>query len=100
MASSALASSLRSMSLRTTWSSRPAFRTPIPQLARSISHSVLTPATRLRPFNSSQTATVARTAKPATIQLQTRGIKVHSAVRKRCEHCKVSSHEARRTLTV
>ncbi|KAI0377570.1 50s ribosomal protein l36 [Hypomontagnella monticulosa] len=80
MASSSLVSSLRALSLRTA----PAvLRTQQP--VRSISQTILAPSTSTRPTAISATARIAQ----SIAHQQTRGMKVHSSVKKRCEHCKV-----------
>ncbi|KAI0550533.1 hypothetical protein F4679DRAFT_583499 [Xylaria curta] len=88
-----LISSLRALSLR----SKPASHV-LPTLCRrqpavrSISHSALTQAQR--PAIAKSTGMTAA----ALAQQQTRGMKVHSSVKKRCEHCKVSQHPKLRPL--
>ncbi|KAI1131867.1 hypothetical protein F5Y10DRAFT_36423 [Nemania abortiva] len=89
--SASLTSSLRALSLRT----KPASRV-LPTLCRrqpatrSISQSALAPTQAQRPAIMGPT-----TAKPAALsQQQTRGMKVHSSVKKRCEHCKVVRRKA------
>ncbi|OTB00707.1 hypothetical protein M426DRAFT_324067 [Hypoxylon sp. CI-4A] len=84
MAASSLISSLRALSLRTIPVARRALRTQ--QSTRSISHTILTPSTTARPVTLRSNAT--RVVQAVTHQ-QTRGMKVHSSVKKRCEHCKV-----------
>ncbi|KAI0421839.1 hypothetical protein F5X98DRAFT_370467 [Xylaria grammica] len=82
-----LISSLRALSLRT----KPAFRI-VPTLrrqqpaVRSISQNALAPAQAQRPAIMRPAAAIRATL----LQQQTRGMKVHSSVKKRCEHCKVS----------
>ncbi|KAK6860744.1 ribosomal l36 [Apiospora arundinis] len=83
---SLLSSSMRSLTL----ASRPAgFRAATAacskQPVRSISQAVLRSASRP---TTAIMATAAKALQP-TIQQQTRGMKVHSSVKKRCEHCKV-----------
>ncbi|KAI0532887.1 hypothetical protein GGR58DRAFT_147619 [Xylaria digitata] len=81
--SSSLVSSLRALSLRT----KPASRV-LPTLCchqpavRFISQSALSATGAQRPA-------IATTVRAVAIQQQTRGMKVHSSVKKRCEHCKV-----------
>ncbi|KAK8133225.1 hypothetical protein PG999_001398 [Apiospora kogelbergensis] len=84
---SLLSSSLRAMSL----ASRPAaFRAACTtklqqqQSVRSISQAVLRSASR-----PTTTAAAKALLLPTIQQQQTRGMKVHSSVKKRCEHCKV-----------
>ncbi|KAI1772577.1 hypothetical protein F4818DRAFT_132620 [Hypoxylon cercidicola] len=85
MASSSLLSSLRALSLRAAPAVRQVLRTR--QTTRNISQTVLAPSTTARPT----TTTISTTrAAQAITQQQTRGMKVHSSVKKRCEHCKVS----------
>ncbi|KAI0466185.1 hypothetical protein F4859DRAFT_334730 [Xylaria cf. heliscus] len=85
--SASLISSLRALSLRT----KPASRV-LPTICRrqptvrSISQSALAPMQASRRAITRPTATMAATM----VQQQTRGMKVHSSVKKRCEHCKVS----------
>ncbi|KAI1407596.1 50s ribosomal protein l36 [Hypoxylon sp. FL1857] len=83
MASSSLISSLRALSLRTAPTARQVLRT---QPIRNISQTVLAPSTTARPAVATINAT---RAAQAISQQQTRGMKVHSSVKKRCEHCKV-----------
>ncbi|KAI2465161.1 50s ribosomal protein l36 [Annulohypoxylon bovei var. microspora] len=84
MAISSLVSSLRALSLRAAPATRQVLRT---QPIRKISQAVLTPSTTTRP---SATTIKATGAVQAITHQQTRGMKVHSSVKKRCEHCKVS----------
>ncbi|KAI0845483.1 ribosomal protein L36-domain-containing protein [Daldinia vernicosa] len=91
MATSSLISSLRALSLRAT-------RIPIArqilrehQPTRSISQAALAPRSAARPTPTITNAT--RTIQAVT-QQQTRGMKVHSSVKKRCEHCKVVRRKA------
>ncbi|KAH8167020.1 hypothetical protein CIB48_g1214 [Xylaria polymorpha] len=92
--SASLISSLRALSLRT----KPATRL-VPTLCRqqstvrSISQSALAPTQAWRP------AITRPAAAMAMVQQQMRGMKVHSSVKKRCEHCKVSRHPKLRTLS-
>ncbi|KAI1138303.1 hypothetical protein F5Y05DRAFT_385753 [Hypoxylon sp. FL0543] len=86
MASYSLISSLRALSLRTSPAVRQVLRT---QPSRNISQTVLAPSTTIRP---AATTICAKRVTQAVSQQQTRGMKVHSSVKKRCEHCKVS-HE-------
>ncbi|KAI1159974.1 ribosomal protein L36-domain-containing protein [Nemania serpens] len=86
--SSSLISSLRALSLR----AKPAARA-LPAVSRRqpatrrISQSSLTPTrTTQRPTMAIARPAVAIPA--ALLQQQTRGMKVHSSVKKRCEHCK------------
>ncbi|KAI1353452.1 hypothetical protein F5Y01DRAFT_312945 [Xylaria sp. FL0043] len=89
--SASLVSSLRALSFRT----RPASRvlltsSPRQSTVRSISQSALAPTKAQRPAIARPAATI-----PATLaQQQTRGMKVHSSVKKRCEHCKVVRRKA------
>ncbi|KAI1819097.1 ribosomal protein L36-domain-containing protein [Xylaria intraflava] len=85
--SASLVSSLRALSLGTRLASR-TLPTLLPRCqhpaVRSLSQSALAPTQALRPA----------VTRPASIpvalsQQQTRGMKVHSSVKKRCEHCKV-----------
>ncbi|KAK7913962.1 hypothetical protein PG985_011665 [Apiospora marii] len=94
-AMSLLSSSMRAMTLA---SSRPAgFRATTSAAAaakqpmRCLSHAVVRTASR--PTVVSATTTAAKALQP-TIQQQTRGMKVHSSVKKRCEHCKVVRRKA------
>ncbi|GAW21196.1 hypothetical protein ANO14919_107140 [Xylariales sp. No.14919] len=86
-----LISSLRALSLRT----KPAFRI-VPTLrrqqpaVRSISQNALAPAQAQRPAIMRPSAAIRATL----LQQQTRGMKVHSSVKKRCEHCKVVRRKA------
>ncbi|KAK8075716.1 ribosomal protein L36-domain-containing protein [Apiospora hydei] len=87
-AMSLLSSSMRSMTLA---SSRPAaFRAAATkQPMRCISHAVMRSVAR----PTTALTTAAKALQP-TIQQQTRGMKVHSSVKKRCEHCKVVRRKA------
>ncbi|KAI1737758.1 hypothetical protein F4680DRAFT_205504 [Xylaria scruposa] len=87
--SASLISSLRALSLRTKPISRilPTSCRRQPTV-RSISQSALTQAQR--PAITKSTGTMA----VALVQQQTRGMKVHSSVKKRCEHCKVVRRKA------
>ncbi|KAI1638723.1 50s ribosomal protein l36 [Biscogniauxia mediterranea] len=85
--SSSIIASLRALSLRTAPATRQALLRPRSQPARSISQTVLAPKSAMRPSLAAATkisSTVARQQ-----QQQTRGMKVHSSVKRRCEHCKV-----------
>ncbi|KAI0178510.1 hypothetical protein GGR52DRAFT_259539 [Hypoxylon sp. FL1284] len=90
MATSSLVSSLRALSLGAAPAVRQALRTQQP--SRNLSQTAFTPSTTARP-----TATAISTTRTlqAVSQQQARGMKVHSSVKKRCEHCKVS-HESHR----
>ncbi|KAH8197749.1 hypothetical protein TruAng_008083 [Truncatella angustata] len=95
MASSSLLSSMRSLSLSA--APKPAmarstvFRSITKQQpVRSISQAI-TPATT-RPKMA--IATMAAKALQPKVQQQTRGMKVHSSVKRRCEHCKVVRRKA------
>ncbi|KAI0452308.1 hypothetical protein F5B21DRAFT_344473 [Xylaria acuta] len=91
-----LLSSLRALSLRTRQASR-----VLPTLCRrqptvrSISQSALAPTQAQRPAIARRTGAMVATM----VQQQTRGMKVHSSVKKRCEHCKVSQPLKPRTLS-
>ncbi|KAI0876960.1 hypothetical protein GGS24DRAFT_498399 [Hypoxylon argillaceum] len=86
--STSLISSLRALSLRAKPASRVLARRQ-PAL-RSISQSALAPAHAHRPAMTRPTTTL-----PAVLaQQHIRGMKVHSAVKKRCEHCKVVRRKA------
>ncbi|KAI2769692.1 ribosomal protein L36-domain-containing protein [Daldinia loculata] len=91
MAASSLISSLRALSLRA--ARIPAARQILRehQYTRSISQAVLAPRTTARP---TPTITNATRMIQAVAQQQTRGMKVHSSVKKRCEHCKVVRRKA------
>ncbi|KAI1454577.1 ribosomal protein L36-domain-containing protein [Annulohypoxylon moriforme] len=91
MAMSSLVSSLRAMSLRTAPAARQMVRTRAQQPVRSISQKALTSSPITRPSTMTMSATKA--AQAITHQ-QTRGMKVHSSVKKRCEHCKVVRRKA------
>ncbi|OTB17239.1 hypothetical protein K445DRAFT_37623, partial [Daldinia sp. EC12] len=84
-----LISSLRALSLRAT--RIPATQQTLrDQPTRSISQAVLARSTTARP-----TTLIVNAAKAVqTITQQTRGMKVHSSVKKRCEHCKVVRRKA------
>ncbi|KAK7987022.1 hypothetical protein PG988_002010 [Apiospora saccharicola] len=90
-AMSLLSSSMRAMTL----ASRPAgFRATsaaTKQPIRCISHAVMRSVAR--PTVMSAVTTAAKALQP-TIQQQKRGMKVHSSVKKRCEHCKVVRRKA------
>ncbi|KAI0505710.1 hypothetical protein F5B22DRAFT_499799 [Xylaria bambusicola] len=85
--SASLISSLRALSLRPQTASR-VLPTICPRLptARTISLNALASTRPQRPVIQSAAAKLSVTL----AQQQTRGMKVHSAVKKRCEHCKVS----------
>ncbi|KAI1806337.1 ribosomal protein L36-domain-containing protein [Daldinia bambusicola] len=85
MAAYSLISSLRALSIRATRIPATGQVLRKHQPARSISQAVLTPSTMARPTTSIITAAKMIQA----ITQQTRGMKVHSSVKKRCEHCKV-----------
>ncbi|KAI1184134.1 hypothetical protein F5B17DRAFT_413298 [Nemania serpens] len=100
--SSSLISSLRALSLgiKPASTSASASRVFLPALcrrqqqpatARRISQSSLTPARSQRPTMTmtKPMETGMGMAAAALVQQQTRGMKVHSSVKKRCEHCKV-----------
>ncbi|KAH8744920.1 ribosomal protein L36 [Diaporthe sp. PMI_573] len=87
---SRLASSLRDLYLSSS-ASRPTIATPAPlrlhagvRQGRSISSS-MAPTYAL----SVVTRPVARPLAITALQQQTRGMKVHSSIKKRCEHCKI-----------
>ncbi|KAI1298211.1 hypothetical protein F5Y03DRAFT_271840 [Xylaria venustula] len=81
-----LISSLRALSLRTRPVSRSVITScPRQPTARSISLGALAPTRAQRPSIAIPTATIP----VAVARQQTRGMKVHSSVKKRCEHCKV-----------
>ncbi|KAI0861340.1 hypothetical protein F4860DRAFT_177332 [Xylaria cubensis] len=84
--SASLISSLRALSIRTKPTSRvlPTLCRRQPTI-RSISQSALAPTQAQRPTIAKSTGPMAA----ALVQQQTRGMKVHSSVKKRCEHCKV-----------
>ncbi|KAI2615989.1 50s ribosomal protein l36 [Hypoxylon sp. NC1633] len=84
-----LISSLWKLSLRTAPAAQQALQ--IQQPIRSISYAVLATNTVSRP---TATATDASRAVLAVAQQQTRGMKVHSSVKRRCEHCKVVRRKA------
>ncbi|KAI1465314.1 uncharacterized protein F4812DRAFT_461621 [Daldinia caldariorum] len=92
MAASSLISSLRALSLRATRIPATGQILRKQQPTRSISQAVLSPSTAARPTTSIITA--GKTIQAIT--QQTRGMKVHSSVKKRCEHCK-ASHEVEET---
>ncbi|KAI0890954.1 ribosomal protein L36-domain-containing protein [Annulohypoxylon nitens] len=91
MVASSLVSSLRALSLRTTPATRQVLRTRTQQPIRRISHTILSPSCTTRP--STTTINSTKAAQAITHQ-QTRGMKVHSSVKKRCEHCKVVRRKA------
>ncbi|KAI0976839.1 hypothetical protein F4678DRAFT_125918 [Xylaria arbuscula] len=88
--SASLISSLRALSLR-----RPVSRGLVTSCsrqptARSVSLSALNSTQGQRPTIAIPTAAI-----PVTLaRQQTRGMKVHSSVKKRCEHCKVVRRKA------
>ncbi|KAI1368241.1 hypothetical protein F5Y08DRAFT_279927 [Xylaria arbuscula] len=88
--SASLVSSLRALSLRT----KPAHRVPTLCLrqptARNICQSALASTRAQRPMITNLAAKLSVTL----AQQQTRGMKVHSSVKKRCEHCKVVRRKA------
>ncbi|KAI1077593.1 50s ribosomal protein l36 [Whalleya microplaca] len=99
MASSSLVSSLRALSLHrapTVRQVRQVLRTQR-QAARGLSQAVIAPKTSARPAvlapTTTTTVNAAQTVKAVAVQ-QTRGMKVHSSVKKRCEHCKVVRRKA------
>ncbi|KAI2604316.1 ribosomal protein L36-domain-containing protein [Hypoxylon fragiforme] len=89
MANSSLISSLRALSLRAAPVVRQTLQTQ--QSIRTISQAALAPSTTARP-----TATAANPTRAAQVfaQQQSRGMKVHSSIKKRCEHCKVVRRKA------
>ncbi|KAH8887457.1 hypothetical protein GQ53DRAFT_749939 [Thozetella sp. PMI_491] len=98
-----LASSMRALSLASsTQSLRTTARSTLPtQQARCLSQTLLAspasrqslaPLTKFRPNISADSALKAGLS--ATQQQQTRGMKVHSSIKKRCEHCKVVRRKA------
>ncbi|KAI6086736.1 hypothetical protein F4821DRAFT_124691 [Hypoxylon rubiginosum] len=95
MASSSLISSLRALSLRAAPAARQILRTQ--QSTRNISQIVLAPSTAARPTT---TLISAKKATQVISHQQTRGMKVHSSVKKRCEHCKVSYQRHQRLLWI
>lgn len=95
--SSSLISSLRALSLRA--NAKPAASRVLPALClrlrqpatRRISQSSLTPRRPTMTTKPAIPVAIPAAAAAALIQQQqTRGMKVHSSVKKRCEHCKVS----------
>ncbi|CAJ2500154.1 Uu.00g030070.m01.CDS01 [Anthostomella pinea] len=101
MAYSSLVSSLRALSLRMTTT-----RILPRQTVRCLSQSVLAPKTALRPTTMTMAVAGADTGamanntaamtKVVVARQQTRGMKVHSSVKRRCEHCKVVRRKAGR----
>ncbi|KAI1192454.1 hypothetical protein F5X97DRAFT_317331 [Nemania serpens] len=94
--SSSLISSLRALSLRA--NAKPAASRVLPALClrlrqpatRRISQSSLTPRRPTMTTKPAIPVAIPAAAAAALIQQQqTRGMKVHSSVKKRCEHCKV-----------
>ncbi|KAK4186284.1 ribosomal protein L36-domain-containing protein [Podospora australis] len=87
---SRLAASMRTLSLRTV--ARPK---TIPTVqTRCLSHSILSSVSRP---TIKQSSALVETAKKSVVvfqKQQTRGMKVHSSVKKRCEHCKVVRRKA------
>ncbi|KAI1492718.1 50s ribosomal protein l36 [Biscogniauxia mediterranea] len=94
-ASSSIIASLRALSLRTapaTATGQALLRLRSSQPTRSISQTVLAPKSAVRPSLAAATTKISSTvARQQQQQQQTRGMKVHSSVKRRCEHCKVSS---------
>ncbi|KAI0594817.1 50s ribosomal protein l36 [Biscogniauxia sp. FL1348] len=84
--SSSIIASLRALSLRAAPATRQALRVRL-QPARSISQAVLAPKSATRPSLAAATRISSTVAQQQ--QQQTRGMKVHSSVKRRCEHCKV-----------
>lgn len=84
-ATKSLASSMRALSL----SARPT--TTAALQTRCLSQAALSAPTRATTLNASAVAAPAVKAGVAVFQTQqVRGMKVRSAIKKRCEHCKVS----------
>ncbi|KAI0879807.1 ribosomal protein L36-domain-containing protein [Annulohypoxylon maeteangense] len=91
MATSSFISSFRALLLRTAPATRQMLRTQTQQPIRSISQTILSP----NPTTKLPTAiTNATKAAQAITHQQTRGMKVHSSIKKRCEHCKVVRRKA------
>ncbi len=102
-AAKSVTASMRALSLATSSPSlRPAVRPSLPtQQARCLSQALLaSPAGRpsISPLNYANTRTEIsaeaglKTGAAILQKQQTRGMKVHSSVKKRCEHCKVSQN--------
>ncbi|KAI0015695.1 ribosomal protein L36-domain-containing protein [Xylariomycetidae sp. FL0641] len=90
MVQSPLLSSLRALSLRAAPAVRPGASY---QPVRTISQIALAAKPAARP-------TLAVTAAKQTFALQqTRGMKVHSSIKKRCEHCKVVRRKSSKRLS-
>ncbi|XXH02995.1 hypothetical protein Hte_009385 [Hypoxylon texense] len=89
MASSSIISSLRALSLRAVPAVRQVLQTQQP--SRNISQTILAPSMTTRPTATAMNAT---RASQAVAHQQTRGMKVHSSVKKRCEHCKLTNLKA------
>ncbi|KAL7620608.1 hypothetical protein AAE478_009603 [Parahypoxylon ruwenzoriense] len=90
--SSSLVSSLRALTLRATPAAQQVLRTWQP--IRSISQAVLAPNTSRPTANITAMAMNSAMTPRAIARQQTRGMKVHSSVKKRCEHCKVVRRKA------
>ncbi|KAI0121243.1 ribosomal protein L36-domain-containing protein [Xylariales sp. AK1849] len=91
MATLSLLSSMNALSLRSKPAARTILRTQQP--ARSISQAIPALRTAARPTMVATTM-VAKALHPTVAQQQTRGMKVHSSVKRRCEHCKVVRRKA------
>ncbi|KAK3322018.1 ribosomal protein L36-domain-containing protein [Apodospora peruviana] len=100
LATKSLASSMRALSLAR--SVLPSSTSSSQKQVRCLSQSALHPSGCQRPCcrptlsaKSSQTTGVAAPRSGAVFQnQQTRGMKVHSSIKKRCEHCKVVRRKA------
>ncbi|KAK2042680.1 ribosomal protein L36 [Colletotrichum somersetense] len=90
---SSLAASLRSLTLTTARATIPRVG-PTATATRALSTAILTK----KPAQKSESALAAFGQKAAAVGgavvQQTRGMKVHSSVKKRCEHCKVVRRKA------
>ncbi|KAM0807809.1 putative Ribosomal protein L36-domain-containing protein [Seiridium cardinale] len=95
MATSSLLSSMRALSLGASSKSAitrtSAFRAKQP--TRLISQAISPAMTRPRAMGIAAPTTAAKALQPK-VQQQTRGMKVHSSVKRRCEHCKVVRRKA------
>ncbi|KAI1849157.1 hypothetical protein JX265_012790 [Neoarthrinium moseri] len=90
MATSTLLSSFKALSLSASAKpiARTAFRAQQQFVARRSISSAILPATA-RPTTMRVTTMAVKALQPSLQTQQTRGMKVHSSIKRRCEHCKV-----------
>ncbi|ORY57873.1 ribosomal protein L36-domain-containing protein [Pseudomassariella vexata] len=91
MTTKLLLSSMRALSLRTGKPAAPYAAIRTKQSVRSISYALPGLKTSTRPTT---TAVMGAVKAVAAVKQQMRGMKVHSSVKRRCEHCKVVRRKA------